>query len=507
MSGQGFEYQFGKSGQTSGARRRDPDDPRKILLLADLRGREFRESGAESLDQRQPLRVDVDNFDSLLAQLAPALELSAPGESGASIQIAISELDDFHPDQLLRSVATLEPLRAARKMVLDNASADAVRRKLQETPFFRVADLAAESAPSSEPDEEPGTSATAKSDEVGSTLERLLGRETAPDRTPPAVDISRLIEDAVKPYIVPSESSELADARRMVDGARTSALRCLLHQTAFQALEATWRSIRRIVSQLESDDEVQIFLFDVTRTELLADLGAASEWRNTRLFRAIGESHHAPWSLLAVDVTFPSQPQELVALAMLGGIAAESGSSVVAGTDGSLVGCQSFVEQLEPREWVTPGGENLDFWMQLRKSELAPCIGLAAPRVIARMPYGSETDPIDSFDFEELETLRPHESFLWSGPAWACAELASRAWTAGGDLNTQLDLEDLPVFSFTENGEKQMQACAEGFLSERAGSALLAAGIMPLLSYRNRDAVRLARWQSIAEPAKPLAIR
>jgi hypothetical protein len=42
-------------------------------------------------------------------------------------------------------------------------------------------------------------------------------------------------------------------------------------------------------------------------------------------------------------------------------------------------------------------------------------------------------------------------------------------------------------------------------LTERAGEAISGRGLMPLLSYKNRNAVRLMRFQSIAAPFSPLA--
>jgi len=48
-------------------------------------------------------------------------------------------------------------------------------------------------------------------------------------------------------------------------------------------------------------------------------------------------------------------------------------------------------------------------------------------------------------------------------------------------------------------------ACAEEYLTERAAEAMLNRGLMPLMSYRNRNAVRLMRFQSIAEPLKTLS--
>ena len=47
--------------------------------------------------------------------------------------------------------------------------------------------------------------------------------------------------------------------------------------------------------------------------------------------------------------------------------------------------------------------------------------------------------------------------------------------------------------------------CAEVVLSDRAAEIILDGGLMPLLSLRDQDVVRLARFQSIADPLAPLA--
>jgi type VI secretion system protein ImpC len=68
-----------------------------------------------------------------------------------------------------------------------------------------------------------------------------------------------------------------------------------------------------------------------------------------------------------------------------------------------------------------------------------------------------------------------------------------------------LDVEDLPAYTFEDDGETIMMACAEEFLTERTAEAMLDRGLMSLVSYRNRNAVHLMRFQSIAEPLKALA--
>jgi predicted component of type VI protein secretion system len=61
------------------------------------------------------------------------------------------------------------------------------------------------------------------------------------------------------------------------------------------------------------------------------------------------------------------------------------------------------------------------------------------------------------------------------------------------------DITGLPAFVSTVDDEPRLQPCAELCLTERAVEAILARGIMPLVGFKDRDAARLVRLQSIAD--------
>ena len=69
------------------------------------------------------------------------------------------------------------------------------------------------------------------------------------------------------------------------------------------------------------------------------------------------------------------------------------------------------------------------------------------------------------------------------------------------------EVDGLPLHVYWEGGESRTKPCAEVLLDDRAAEAILGRGLMPLLSVRDRDAVRLARFQSVAAPSTPLAGR
>ncbi len=68
-----------------------------------------------------------------------------------------------------------------------------------------------------------------------------------------------------------------------------------------------------------------------------------------------------------------------------------------------------------------------------------------------------------------------------------------------------LDLEDLPAHTYKKDGESVLQPCAEAILTESEAEALIERGLIPLLSMKGTDRVRVAGFRSIA--GEPLAGR
>jgi type VI secretion system protein ImpC len=352
-------------------------------------------------------------------------------------------------------------------------------------------------------------------------LERLLGRPHTEPRGrakerplgPPTRDITQLIRHLVAPYIVPEADPFQAQYVAAVDEAISREMRGLLHHPTFQALEANWRALNWLVTSLETGEDLKLYVLDVSKEELLATFEAAgSDLEQWSLYRLLVEKERKtpggePWSVLVGCYDFGATTRDLRLLAALGALASQAGGPVLAAAEPTLLGCRSLIECADPRNGG-PMDENAErAWQALRESAFAPWIGLSMPRILLRLPYGERTDATERFAFEELAQQPDHEAFLWGNPAFACALLIAQAFEASGwsmEPGDRLDVEDLPAYTYEEDGEPRMLPCAEVFLTERAAEAILNRGIMPLVSYRNRNAVRLMRFQSIARPAKPV---
>lgn len=460
--------------------------PMRILVMGDFSGRENRgvqEPGA-ALAGRPLVPVDVDNLEDILFRFSPQLFLPAAEPSGPGMAVGFRSLDDFHPDALFGQLELFEALRDRRGRLLDPATyADAARDLLEGSAV---------------PAEGPG-SGPAPEDDAG-TLERLLGRRPEKPRPAPGrLDLDGLIRQIVAPHIVPGPDPQQAQLVAAVDAGIGDRMRGLLQDPAFQALESAWRSLDRLVSGVETGEDLRILVLDCTKEELAADVrGAGGDLDACGLFRALeqGRAGGHPWSALVTDFSFADAPEDLELLGSLGAIASHAGGPLLAAASPSLPGSAPLAE---PTRWPAPSAA----WNAFRSRPAARWTGLAMPRVMLRLPYGAKTDPIDAFSFEEIPGAPRHEQFLWGAPAFACAALIARAFQERGwemEPGDFLEVEDLPAYVVVEDGETRMQAPTEAYLGERAAEAILDRGIMPVMGYRDRNAARLLRFQSMADP-------
>jgi type VI secretion system protein ImpC len=475
-----------------------PDDPFCIVLLGDFRGRgERADEGAPALGDRKPLRIDRDNFDDVLAQLAPAVTLGL-SEEGPRITIRFSELEDFHPDRLYTKLPLFRSMRGLRQRLADTATFREAARELWGPP-----DAGTEESP---PAASPRSGANVLADILGGPLDE------APAPVPARDQLADYIRRIVAPHAVPDADPRQPEALAQIDTAISDQMRAVLHHPDFRALEALWRSVFLLVRRVETDSQLRIYLLDVARSELADDIVPERELQETSLHRllvepSVGVVDGTPWSLLIGNFAFGPRPDDVRLLRRLGRLASLAGAPWIAAADPALIGCPSFGETPDADDWGAGGSVE---WNELRQSPEATSIGLVLPRFLLRLPYGEDTEPCDEFDFEEAGSRPGHETYLWGNPATACALLLAQSFSAAGwalrpGMTTEIG--SLPLHLVRAEGETVAKPCAEAWMTERGATRILDCGVMPLASIRDRDAVKLLRFQSVASPAAPLAGR
>jgi type VI secretion system protein ImpC len=462
------------SGAPGAPRRRAAHEPLSLLVLADLSGRGS-PGVQETLAGRRALPVDVDTLESVFARLAPRLRLPALGRADEATELAFANVEAFHPDELLRHAAALRPLAELRRELTRPATAAAAAEKLRA----RLAPAA------------PGETDAA-------TLSRLLGEHPAPTAaaTAPALaatPLERIVQSLVRAS-APAGAPDVTAALAALDLELTTQLRAVLQHPDFQALEAAWRGLQSLVRDFGDGETVKLHVLDVTRAELAAAPAAlASMLRDVRC--------HA----LVLDLQFGGERADIELLGALAQVAAANGAQLLAGAQPALVGCESFARTPDPEQWdIALAPEAHAAWLALRRAPVAQRIFLAAPRVLLRAPYGKWSDAIATFAFEELPASLPHEAFLWGNAAFACAHVLAAQAARGepADAHSAAGrLGGLPLFRYTEDGEKVIKPCAEAWLTDRAVAALASRGVTALQAIKGVDAARIGRLTTAQLPA------
>ena len=474
----------------------DQETPFRIAVLGDFTGRVNRGILTPGLTGRKPLLVDRDNIDEILARLNVGINLPILGKDSAPVTIKFSEMDDFHPDRLYEKLDVFEALQEMRQSIKD-----------PET----FASLATEGIhpPVTGGGKEEGAQ------EMGNLLDRILDEsedrkaENAPYQGQPEMD--RFLKEITRPHLVPKAHPKQAEMLKSVDEAAGELMRRILHHPDFQAVESGWRGLYFLISRLETDENLKIYLLDIAKEELAADLSSAEDLSKTGTYNLlVGQTVKTfggePWAVIAGNYVFNQDINDIQLLGRMAKIARAAGAPFISSARDTVLGCESLVKSPDPDEWKET--EDSQAWDALRKIPEAAYLGLALPRFLLRLPYGGDTVPLESFSFEEMPEQPVHEQYLWGNPSFACAYLLAQSFVREGWSFQQgqvMDIEGMPLHVYKEQGESVVKPCAEVVLTEKAAEKILDKGLLLLLSYRNQDVIRLARFQSLADPPANLA--
>lgn len=507
-------FDFGSVHLTSGEQSRgEPvraDAPFCVAILGDFSGRANRGVvEAKTVDKRRVVPVDRDNFDEVMSRCGGEIRL--PIKNGDSIRIRFSELEDFHPDRMFERLEVFGKLRELRARVGDPATFREAAEELGLQASEAVSD-----APRSEG--RPPSIAAAAAQLVGGNLldEMIAQTESKIAEAGPKHELDPVREFAqrvAEKYEVGTPDPQRPQTVAVLDAAVGGLMRAILHNPDFQAMEAAWRATHLLVRELETGSQLKLYLVDVSKEELALDLNSVEDLRDTGIYRLLVEKTEIPgadpWGVIVGNYRFSPDNEDVKLLAAMAKLAQRARAPFLAEARTQLLGCASFAVGPNPREWRV-GEEQAERWTGLRHLPEANSVGLALPRFLLRLPYGKKSSPLELFDFEEFPEVARHEDYLWGNPAFGVAVLLAQSFSeAGWEMRpgTVAQMERLPIHVYREDGGHESKPCAEALLTELAVERIVEAGFIPLVSFKDRDSVRVARFQSIAEPPQGLAGR
>jgi type VI secretion system protein ImpC len=251
---------------------------------------------------------------------------------------------------------------------------------------------------------EPSQSGYAKK-LIGQLASQILdeGMRTSPDKSVVAMINERVAE---------------------IDKMLTDQLNAIMHDPAFQALEASWTGLHDMVFGTETSSNLKLRLLNVTKKELLKDLESAVDHDMSVLFKKVYEEEYGtfgghPYSLLIGDYAFGRHPQDIALLERISRVAAAAHAPFITSAAPSLFDLKSFTELGVTRDLskIFESAE-LATWRSFREAEDSRYVALVLPSYAARLPYGAKTKPVESFNFEEDVDGTDHSKYLWANSAY-----------------------------------------------------------------------------------------
>lgn len=310
-----------------------------------------------------------------------------------------------------------------------------------------------------------------------------------------------------------------------IDGMLNAQVNAILHAPRFQTLESSWRMLHYLVEQSSDADNVKIKLLNASWEDLARDAERAVDFDQSQIFRKVYSEEFdspggEPYGLLIGDYDIRHSPSadhpvdDLNVLTALSGVAAASFAPFITAAEPALFGLDSFT-QLEWPINLPRTFEQLEYikWRKFRDQEDSRFVGLALPRVLARLPYEDTTSRVDKFTFRE-DTARPDRSqYLWGNAAYAFAAVVVRAFSESGWLAEIRGVErgveggglvtGLPVHSFnTDKRGIAIKSSTEVVVTDQQENELGDLGFLPLCDCADTEFAAFYACPSTQKPKK-----
>lgn len=306
-------------------------------------------------------------------------------------------------------------------------------------------------------------------------------------------------------------NARIAELDRLI----SAQLNEIMHHEGFQKLEASWRGLHYLTQQSETGENLKIKVMNVSKKELLKDMEKAPEFDQSALFKKVYEEEfgmfggHA-YGVMIGDYEFGFSPQDLALLEKVSQVAAAAHAPFISAASPKMFNWETFTELGGPRDLskVFTAAEYVK-WKSFRQSEDSRYVGLTLPHILMRLPYGSETIPVEEFNFEEDVDGTDHHKYLWGNAAYAMGTrltdaFAKYGWCAairgveGGGL-----VQGLPTHTFkTDEGEVALKCPTEIAITDRREKELADQGFIPLVHCKGTDYAAFFSIQSTNKPKR-----
>jgi type VI secretion system protein ImpC len=307
-----------------------------------------------------------------------------------------------------------------------------------------------------------------------------------------------------------------------IDQMISKQLSAIMHAPAFQKLEGSWRGLSYLVFNSNTNTMLKLKVLNLPKKELLKDVESAVEFDQSQIFKKVYSSEFdqaggEPYGAMIGDYEITNHPDDMTLLTKMSEVAAAGFCPFIAAGSPELFGFDSWTELAKPRDLakIFDTVEHVK-WQSFRKSEDSRFVTLALPRVLARLPYGAQTRPIEEFKFEEFEENRyskpqpaAHDHFTWMNAAYIMGARLTDAFDQHGFCVAIRGAEGggavrgLPSYIFTsDDGDPDLKCPTEIAITDRREKELSDLGFLPLCHYKNTDYAVFFGAQTTQKPKK-----
>jgi type VI secretion system protein ImpC len=327
--------------------------------------------------------------------------------------------------------------------------------------------------------------------------------------------IKEFVAQVLEGHMTISRDAEAAIQVRIaqIDRLLSLQLNEVLHHPAFQKLEGTWRGIRYLMDQSETNSMLKIKVLNASKRELLRDLQRASEFDQSALFKKVYEEEFgvfggAPFAALVGDYEFGRGPEDIELLERIAQVASSAHAPFLSAASAGLLNLENFTQLGNPRD-IGKIFDTTEYakWKSFRQSEDSRYVGLALPHILMRLPYGRETKIVDEFDYEEAVDGTDHSKYLWGNAAFALGARLTNAFARYGwcaairGVESGGLVEGLPAHTFrTDEGDVALKCPTEIAITDRREKELADQGLIPLVHCKGTDYAAFFSVQSGNKP-------
>lgn len=307
-----------------------------------------------------------------------------------------------------------------------------------------------------------------------------------------------------------------------IDQVMSKQLAAIMHDEKFQKLEGSWRGLNHLVMNSETSTDLKLRMLNINKKELSKDLEKAVEFDQSQIFKKIYESEFGsaggqPYAALIGDYEFSGHPGDLDMLTSMSNVAAAGFCPFISAADPKMFGFDSFTELSKPRDLEKIFDSDAFIkWRSFRDSEDSRFVTLTMPRVLARLPYGQDTKPVEAFNFEEArldskgrQQESEHDEYCWMNAAYAMGTTLTQSYAEYGWCTSIRGAEGggkvkgLPSHTFiSDDGDVDQKCPTEIGITDRREAELSKLGFLPLCHYKNTDHAVFFGAQTTQKPKK-----